>query len=102
MPHSIFTGRIVREGEPQWTQDDTDMALALLELEAEKCPGCGHSKVDTFDPENEFGFVAEAVRCHACATRDREAAKGGMDTSGLHWITRFRDGWKQMRGGDHG
>lgn len=83
-----MTGRVVHPGQPLWSQTDTDLAVALTTLEAGACSGCGHPRAETYNPEFEFDWRAEALRCHSCATRDREAAKGGMDTSGLHWTTK--------------
>ena len=89
---SILTGRVVRPGEPLWTQEDTDLALALAELEDGRCPGCHHPRAESMDPEHEFDWVAEPIRCHACASRDRRARGMGdaFDDAGINWITSRR------------
>ena len=88
----MLTGRAVAPGQPQWLQSDTDLAVALMVLESERCSGCGHPRVDTFAPESEGLWVAEPLRCHSCAARDREARDTDrMDTAGLHWTTRRVD-----------
>lgn len=93
MPHSVLTGRAVRPGEPLWTQADTDLAVALLELEAGTCDGCGLPREDSMSADLEFGWVAEPVRCHACATRDRKARSWGenADASGIRWVVKRKD-----------
>lgn len=94
MPWSVLGGRVVAPGEPLWTQEDTDLALALTEIESVRCSGCGNDLTETLDDADEFAWQAEAVRCHACAARDRAARKAeDMDTSGLRWLaTRRTDG----------
>jgi hypothetical protein len=45
------------------------------------------------DPALEFDWVAEPVRCHACAAVDRAARDVAPDTwddAGINWITRRR------------
>jgi hypothetical protein len=48
------------------------------------------------DPAHEFDWVAEPIRCHACATRERAAkAKANekhFDTAGIRWTVRSRGG----------
>jgi hypothetical protein len=79
----------VAPGAPLWTQADTDLALALTELEADRCPGCQHPRSESMDPAHEFDWVADPVRCHACAARDRAARVGGdgWDDAGINWTT---------------
>ncbi len=64
--------------------------MALTQIEADECPGCGWPREVSMDPANEFAFAAEPVRCHACATRERAAkqdAGDGWDDSGISWTT---------------
>lgn len=61
----MFTGRAVAEGEPLFTQADTDGALALAEEEADTCPSCGFPKVWCRDRDNQFAFMANEEQCHA-------------------------------------
>lgn len=97
VPHSILTGRAVREGQPLWTAQDTALAVALTAIEAATC-ACGHDRRESMSPDNEYGYVAEAVRCHACAARDRAAenyAKADGQMAGLA----FRVNKKEAAGG---
>lgn len=97
-PPSVLAGRVVGDGEPLWTQEDTDLALALTELEDATCPGCGHDRAESMDKANTFAYRAEPAKCHACAARDRAANQRandpGWDAAGVRWVTR--------RGGDDG
>ncbi|MFD9124358.1 hypothetical protein [Kitasatospora sp. NPDC059571] len=96
MPRSVFLGRpLPGPGEPLWTEDDRSWALALLLVEAEVCRGCGHPLDESTDPEQEFGWAAEVIRCHACATAARTAQafeKGGGDPHGANVHVHRRKG----------
>lgn len=54
-----------------WTEEDRRWAFALLEEEAEECPGCRGQLKETTDPENEFRYEVEAIRCHKCKTQQK-------------------------------
>jgi len=87
VPHSVLKGRVVAEGQPLFTADDSSLAIALQALEARTC-ACGHDRVDTTAADAEFAFAAEAIRCHACAARERAASAfvdSGGSTAGLLW-----------------
>lgn len=89
----MLKGRVVRPGTPTWTQSDTALALALQRIEATKCSGCGQDRRASMNPDQEFSWRVEPLRCHACATRDRAAAahakQDGSSTAGLLWaVTR--------------
>jgi hypothetical protein len=91
----VLAGRTVIPGDPLWTQDDTDLAIALTEIEGQR-HSCGHPRSESMDPALEFDWRAEPIRCHACAAVDRaarQAADESMDSAGIHWIvTRRGDG----------
>ena len=93
VPHSILTGRSHRAGQPLWLAEDTALAGALTTLEAATC-ACGHDRRESMDAANEYAYVAEAVRCHACATRDRTAeayAKQDGSMAGLAFAVKRKD-----------
>ncbi len=93
MPHSILTGRSPVPGRPLWTANDTALAVALTALEAVTCD-CGHDRRESMDAANEYRYVADAVRCHACAARDRAAEaynKAGGTTAGLAFRVRKKE-----------
>lgn len=85
VPRSIFLGRPwPAPGEALWLDEDRDYALALLEVEALTCHGCGQPRDESSDPANEFNYTAEPHRCHSCsaiskATRAWSSDGGSMD-----------------------
>ncbi|MEU9405032.1 hypothetical protein AB0E08_04890 [Streptomyces sp. NPDC048281] len=83
----MFLGRVVAEGEPLWLPEDRDWALALAAVEADTCPDCGQPWSEATAEENEFGYRAELVRCHACTASAAAVTayqdKGGK-REGLH------------------
>jgi hypothetical protein len=68
----VFLGRVPGAGEPVWTDDDRDWAMALLAYEADLCE-CGQPRSESMNPANEDAYVAEPLRCHSC----RAIARGG-------------------------
>lgn len=67
-------GRVIGSvTDPDWTDEDRDLALALLAYEASLCTGCGHPLAETTDPAAEEAYVAEAMRCHRCTAAEQEA-----------------------------
>jgi hypothetical protein len=71
--------------------EDLAWAKALLMVEADECPGCGHSRAETTAIENDGAYVATLLYCHACKTREEtvaastrtDASGAGMSTGGL-------------------
>jgi hypothetical protein len=88
VPRSLFLGRpLPGPGEPLWTEDDRAWALALLQVEAEACTGCGQILADSTNPDSEGRWTAEVLRCHACTTAAHHAEKfqqAGGDGHGAH------------------
>ena len=48
--------------------EDTDLALALAEEEADTCPSCGLLKAWCRDAGNQFAFEAAEEQCHVTYT----------------------------------
>jgi hypothetical protein len=68
IPHSIFLGRVVGPGSPQWTVDDRDKALWWMIHDREKCPNCG-TRHEEFDPEQGGDLHAyewKYTHCRGC------------------------------------
>lgn len=73
---------ITTEIEPEWSDDDRAMALALHDEVAERCSGCGQPLSETTDPlrdPNNPDRTGEYVaglpyRCHACTALDKRLA----------------------------
>lgn len=87
MPRSVFLGRVVAEGEPLFLDEDRAWAFALAEVEADTCPDCQQQWSEATDPENEFSYRAEVIRCHACATSAKTVkarSDKGQSIDGLH------------------
>lgn len=63
-------GRLVRTvstPEVEWDDDERAWMLALAELEAQSCDGCGGWLAVTTDVKMSDGYVAEhPLRCHRC------------------------------------
>lgn len=82
----MFLGRIVADGEPLWTDDDRDWALALLAYEADLCD-CGQPRSISTQAEAEDTYTASKLRCHACRTiaraSERFTTAPGADSAGL-------------------
>lgn len=82
----MFRGRVVVEGEPQWTDLDRGYVLAWQAEEASKHT-CGRPLAEVFAKENQSKYGAEVIRCHGCAALDRAmsaySSAEGADTAGL-------------------
>lgn len=60
-------GRPIRHVTLPWDVSDVAFALALEQVEAGTCDGCGHPLAETTNPLNEGRYKADLpVRCHAC------------------------------------
>jgi hypothetical protein len=88
IPHSVFLGRIVGPGEPQFLAADRDKALWWTVHERQRHGPCG-TRPDEWDPEQGgdlHAYEAVPVHCRGC-----EVAAQGDD-----WLERNR---KNMRRG---
>lgn len=56
--HSHFLG-----GPRVWTERDRDLALAALELDLDRCPGCGVAREDMQDPDAAEIVQDSCVHC---------------------------------------
>lgn len=90
-------GRVQKPGEPYFLEEDTEAVFEHFEEQALKCPGCGLPRDETFatDPEHalvlERSFESSAVRCYACAARDKaqsDYTKGEYNSNGLMFTVR--------------
>lgn len=91
------SGRVVRSvttREPEWDDEDRELALGLLAYEADLCPGCKQPMAETTDPANEGRYVADlAIRCHRCTAVEAAAAKyeGNPAPNALFIPVKLRD-----------
>lgn len=81
---------MVGKGESLWLREDAEAILEYLREKAMTCPGCGLPRDETMDPAAERHYRSRALRCHACAAREREHqkfAKNPHDAGGLFFTT---------------
>jgi hypothetical protein len=90
IPLSVFRGRVVYPGDPQWTDDDRQAVYDWLEKEANTCTGCGQSLGESMKKENSFAYRAEGLRCHGCyaiKAAEAKAERGRVPvTAGWRWL----------------
>lgn len=82
IPISVFLGRVVEPGEPQWLPEDTRAALVWQEYEKSLCSGCKRPRDETFALEMDDHYDVVPVVCHACAARDSKASKRLRENEG--------------------
>ena len=75
----MFLGRVVGPGDPVWLDEDRAYVLAWQAHRRDTCTGCGHSLTTSTAKENQLGYDAEVVRCHACAAQQRTLTKFADD-----------------------
>jgi hypothetical protein len=66
IPFTVFWGRVVGHGEPQWTLEDRQAVFDWLSEQAHRCTDCGADLDDSLKVENRWAYEAEALWCHAC------------------------------------
>jgi hypothetical protein len=64
-----------------WLDEDREWAMALVDIEADTCHGCGQPRTESLDPANEGHYSASPHRCHACAAMSR-AVRAWSDAGG--------------------
>jgi len=90
IPLSVFFGRVVYPGDPQWTDDD---ALAALDWQADqdsRCPECNQPIDEAMKKSNSYAYRAESVRCHGCHAIAAEASRLAGNQVSTHAGTRYR------------
>lgn len=72
-------GRVVRAvsvREVEWDDDERSWMLALAQVKADACPGCGGHLPETTALANDDGYVAgEPLRCHRCTALEIRATQ---------------------------
>lgn len=74
----MFTGRVVKKGEPYWLPEDIDLVLEWQAEQRSRCRGCGQPRDETGDKANARLYQAEEFHCQGCAVlawRRNELAK---------------------------
>jgi len=88
IPLSVFLGRVVGNGDPQWTPRDAEAAVLWHIEQSARCSGCGRPRNECMV---EFAEAPEyevtPIRCWACEARDKmsqEFREKGGSGSGLY------------------
>jgi hypothetical protein len=94
IPHSVFLGRVVGPGEPQWLDADRDKAIWWMIHQRQACPECGTRPDEWADDPD--AYVPEPHHCRGC-----EVAAQGEDYLERH-RKKYRRGttMRLKRGGD--
>ncbi|MFL6138798.1 MAG: hypothetical protein ACJ74O_13495 [Frankiaceae bacterium] len=81
--------RSVTAVEPEWDAEQQQTALALAEVEADECPGCGEPLSESMAADSDGRYDAESAgRCHAC---DAIAIAAEAHTNAPRpWLRRWR------------
>lgn len=92
IPYTLFTGQRGNPapGEPLWTDEDVEAALAWQELQDATCRGCGNPLEESMNADNESAYVVKTLVCHGCRAVEKEAKKQqdtGADMSGRRHIS---------------
>lgn len=66
IPASVFFGRVVRPGEPQWLAEDTETAVAFEQWAGQICGGCGLHPLD-WPSERDETWKGRIDTCFGCA-----------------------------------
>jgi hypothetical protein len=85
IPLSVFLGRAVGPGEPQWLASDRRAALDFQAYEARRCRNCGTHPDDIADGT----FHAHLEQCKGCQARERmtESLAAEEQQRGVHAVT---------------
>lgn len=81
-------------GEPLFTEEDTELALALQEVEDETCRGCGNPIPESHDVRNRDRYRVHVPKCFACEAKEieiRTRTEGGADHAGRSYIPYLDD-----------
>lgn len=73
VPPSVFLGRVVPKGAPDWLPEDRDAALEWSAYQRSLCQGCRRPRHESFDPAMDDQYTVTSLQCHACAARDLRA-----------------------------
>ena len=61
--------------EPEWTEEEQAVMLALQQWREGLCPSCGLPRDECMDPRNEDRYEAIVSRCHATTAMIRAAER---------------------------
>jgi hypothetical protein len=88
VPLSVFLGRVVGLGDPQWHEEDAQAAVLWQIEQNVRCTGCGQPRSECMGPEDDApDYEVTITRCWACEARDaksREFQEDGASSSGIY------------------
>lgn len=89
IPLSVFLGRIVYPGDPQWLEDDAQAAIDWDTFDRSRCPGCGQPRDECMAHEDEAPvYEVTMARCHACSAASAEGKAFDGNQAGLYPLVR--------------
>jgi hypothetical protein len=77
--------------EPEWSEEDRALVLALAEERAEICPGCGNRMSECRDKRTAGTWTVETEICQPSRVAQK-LAEENRETRGLHIYTRRTEG----------
>lgn len=88
IPLSVFVGRVVGAGDPQWLERDAQAAVLWQFEQDTRCKGCGRPRSECQVPAGVApDYEVTVTRCHACESKDAKLAElreDGTSFSGLY------------------
>lgn len=96
MPWSLFTGQRGQPapGEPAWTEDDVEAALAYQEWRDSICGGCGNPLEESMARESDGAYSVTVLVCHGCKAREEAvhaAQERGANIAGRRYLAVLDD-----------
>lgn len=100
---SVFLGRVVYPGDPQWEDRDTWAAMQWLVDQNGACSGCGQPRAKSMLPEMDApDYEVEVTRCWACEAMQTEMKnwqESGASPAGAYFTAKERSGGDVPVGG---
>jgi len=90
----ISGAQTVYTSAPEWTAEDREGAVGLMDYEASLCSGCGNPLEETSMLEREFAYRAEPpILCHYCVavSSGQAAHEDHPHADALHFPVKLRE-----------
>lgn len=83
----------------RWRWDDFDRAAALawMEREADRCPGCGLHRSDVPDDERDLPVAPEYVSCAGCRVKELGSKPDKDEARWKHFRWKLRSASRRRR-----
>lgn len=98
IPFSVYSGRVVADGEPDWLPEDRDVVAVWQAEEALRCSDCGTYEWEWED--DEFAYLPDHWTCLGCLYREQHSKQLGDSNQRLHGVkvALFRE--RSLHGGE--